>query len=121
MFFIMGISSKEKKLDFNQMTVCSCCGKYGHIEVFMTYMYFSLFFLPLFKWSRRYYVRMTCCGAECEIDSTLGKAIASGEVKELRPENLHFTSSWTGEKRCSFCGYTTTEDFKYCPKCGREL
>ncbi|MFR4404383.1 MAG: zinc-ribbon domain-containing protein [Agathobacter rectalis] len=24
-------------------------------------------------------------------------------------------------KRCSNCGYTTTEDFEFCPKCGRRL
>ena len=24
-------------------------------------------------------------------------------------------------KRCSNCGYTTTDDFEFCPKCGRRL
>jgi len=121
MFFIMGISSKEKKLDFDQMEICSCCGRYGHIEVYMTYMYFSLFFIPLIKWNRRYFVRMTCCNAACEISSQLGKDIAEGKVKHIDLSDLHFTEGNSQYKRCSNCGYTTTEDFQYCPKCGARL
>ena len=121
MFFIMGISSKEKKLEFDQIAICSCCGRYGHIEVYMVYMYFSLFFLPLFKWNKRYFARMTCCNAECELEPDIGRAVASGELKELKMEDLNFESGYRGEKRCSCCGFTTTEDYKYCPKCGREL
>ena len=43
MFFIFGISTKEKDLDFNQTTICPSCDAYGRLEAFMTYSYFSLF------------------------------------------------------------------------------
>ncbi|MDF2952061.1 MAG: hypothetical protein K0S18_1644, partial [Anaerocolumna sp.] len=36
MFFIMGISTSEKKLDFVQTMLCSMCGQYGRYEVYMT-------------------------------------------------------------------------------------
>ena len=49
MFFIMGISNGEKKLAFDQLEICNCCGKYGHLEVYMTYMFFSFFFISDFN------------------------------------------------------------------------
>lgn len=32
MFLIMGISSGEKKLQFDQLEICRFCGRYGHVE-----------------------------------------------------------------------------------------
>ena len=57
MFFIGGISNEEKKLDYVQNTTCPKCGKFSRMEVYMTYMYFSLFFVPIFKWSKKYFVK----------------------------------------------------------------
>ena len=56
MFFIGGISNGEKKLDYIQSTVCPRCEAFGRMEVYMTYMCFSLFFIPIFKWNKKYYV-----------------------------------------------------------------
>ena len=52
MFFIGGISNGEKKLDYIQSTVCPRCEAFGRMEVYMTYMCFSLFFIPIFKWNK---------------------------------------------------------------------
>ena len=119
MFFIIGISQKEKRLDFDQMAVCACCGRYGRYEVYMTYTFFSLFFIPIVQWGKRYFVKATCCGAVCEIDRELGERIRRGEVTELREGDLHFDCHHDAVKRCGNCGYETEEDFQYCPKCGR--
>ena len=37
--------------------------------------------------------------------------------------NRHYygRSSYTDYKRCLNCGYETTEDFVFCPKCGARL
>lgn len=119
MLLIMGICPSEKKLDFEQMIVCPCCGRYGRFEVYLTYMCFSLFFIPIIKWNKRYFVKTTCCNASCEIDRDLGHRIAKGEVTGLNQNDLHFTHDGCGYKQCSFCGYHTDQDFQYCPKCGR--
>ena len=50
MFFIGGITQGQKQLQFHQLVVCSQCGAYGRYQVFMTYMCFSFFFIPIFKW-----------------------------------------------------------------------
>lgn len=118
MFFIMGISQKEKKLDFQQLVICDCCGKYGQIEVYMSYTYFMFFFIPLFKWNRQYYVRMACCGETAMLDDETGSAIASGENVNIDLEKLNFSCGYKHFKRCSNCGFSTSEDFKFCPECG---
>ncbi len=47
MIFIGGISQGQKILDYVKTVICDRCGGYGRYQVFMTYMYFSFFFIPL--------------------------------------------------------------------------
>ena len=90
MIFIGGISQGQKELAYGGSAVlCAICGGYGRYQVIMTYTYFSFFFIPLFKWNRRYYVKTTCCGSVYELDPEVGRAIAGGEDAEIRQEHLH--------------------------------
>lgn len=50
MFLIMGTGQGRKKLNFDQVIVCGHCGRNGHLEVYVAYSYFSLFFIPIIKW-----------------------------------------------------------------------
>lgn len=119
MFFIMGITEGHKEFDFNQVMTCSACGSMGSFRVFMTYTILSLFFIPCFKWNKRYYVQSTCCNAVYELDPELGKRIARGEDVKIQPENLtRVLNRGYTVKRCKNCGFTTEEDFDFCPKCG---
>lgn len=121
MFFIMGINNARKQLNFDQTVICKVCGRYGHIQVFETYTYLMFFFLPIIKWNRHYYVQMSCCNASCEISAELGKDIKKGNVTYLSEDILHFNSGGYRVHRCQNCGFTTEENFAYCPKCGRPL
>ncbi len=126
MFFIMGITDGRKDFDFLQAILCNVCGRYGQYRVFMTYTVLSLFFIPCFKWNKHYYVQTSCCDTVYELDPEVGKRIARGENVEIRPEDLTCTGargygSFRTYKTCTNCGYTTDEDFQFCPKCGREL
>ena len=93
MFFMMGITDGRKDLDFSQLITCNICGKYGSFHVFMTYTVLSLFFIPCFKWNRRYYVRTSCCNTLYELDPEVGKAIPSGGAltADMRPQRILFT------------------------------
>ncbi len=93
MFFVAGISQGEKLLKFSQLLICPNCGRYGRVSVFMRYTCFTFFFIPLFRWNRRYYARMECCGAVCELDPALGKAIARGQTVSIDPNALHFLAA----------------------------
>lgn len=121
MFLIMGINQSEKKLNFDQLVICKCCGKYGRAEVFMTFTYFMLFFIPIFKWNKHYYVKMNCCGSYGEISKELGKSIENGQIKELNLEEINFGNKENVVRHCSYCGFTTMEDYQFCPKCGKEI
>ena len=116
----MGITEGRKDLDCTQLIVCDTCGKYGRYEVFMTYTVLSLFFVPVFKWNRRYYVRTSCCGAVYKLGKETGERIRRGEDVKIDPEDLTPLSVPAG-KRCVHCGFETQEDFEYCPKCGNRF
>ncbi|WP_455903522.1 zinc ribbon domain-containing protein, partial [Clostridium sp.] len=101
-------------------------------QVYMTYMYFSFFFIPIFKWNRRFFVEMSCCGAVYELDPEVGKRLLRGEEVEITESDLTLRQDgngnpWTGSdashrhKVCPSCGFETDEDFSYCPKCGKPL
>ncbi len=124
MFFMMGITSGRKDLDFAQTIICKVCGKYGRYQVFMTYTVLSLFFIPCLKWNKHYYVQTSCCNALYELDPEIGKALERGEKTEILPEHLQRIQQQAygySMKRCSHCGYETAEDFDFCPKCGNRF
>ena len=121
MFFMMGITNGRKDLDFTQTILCNVCGKYGRYQVFMTYTVLSLFFVPCLKWNKRFYVQTSCCNVVYELDPEIGKRILHGENVEIIPEYLTRTGYGNhgySYKKCRNCGFETTEDFEYCPKCG---
>ena len=122
MFFIFGVSSKEERFNFSQTTICKICGSYGRLEAFMTYSYFSLFFIRILKWNKKYYVKATCCGSIYTIDEEFGKAIRRGENVKLEDKDLNpINSNYKSAKYCPSCSSRIEEEFEYCPKCGEKL
>jgi hypothetical protein len=124
LFFIMGISTNEKKLDFVQTILCSKCGQFGRIELYMTYTYFSIFFLPILKWNKQFYVRSSCCNTVYSIDRSLGLRILNGEQIILNEQDLKMMYQGrqeTENNSCPNCGYPLNQDFIFCPKCGCKL
>lgn len=133
MFFICGVNQGQKELPHSQLVVCSSCGGYGRYQVFMTYMCLSLFFIPVLRWGKKYYVKMSCCGTIYELNPETGARVAGGEQVEIGQGDLTLVRSgsrqqWRpgqigqGMRRiCQNCGYETEEDFSFCPKCGGKL
>ena len=122
MFFIIGITNGRRDFDHNQVMTCPICGAYGSFRVFMTYTVLSLFFIPTFKWGKHYYVETTCCNTVYELDPEVGKRIARGDDVQIRQEDLtRVMGQGYSVKRCQNCGYTTDEDFEFCPKCGNRF
>lgn len=144
MFLMIGMNQGRKDLNYDQLVICTQCGQYGRYRVFMTFTQLLLFFIPCFKWGRKYYVQMSCCGTVYELDPAIGERIARGDQVQISPSDLTRTGISGGtagmngygsgygsgdgnsgyshmRKRCASCGYETTEDFAYCPKCGSSL
>ena len=136
MFFMIGVTEGQKNLDYRQPAECGACGRYGAYEVFMTFTQLLLFFIPVFKWNRQYFVKMSCCDTVYTLDPAVGAAIERGEQVTIRPADL-VRIQWTGNAgnsysstaesegrvhhRCVICGYETDEDFDFCPKCGQRF
>lgn len=123
MFFVFAISNGEKRLDYSQTMICSKCGQFGRLEVYMTYMYFSLFFIPLIFWNRKYYVKSSCCNTVYSLNPDIGKRIRRGEHVDLSDNHLEpvALSRHSPNKSCANCAYLSEADFDYCPKCGSRL
>lgn len=119
MFFIGGIATGKKVFSFRQMITCKVCGRYSSISVFMTYTYFSFFFIPLFKWNKQYFAVSNCCETLFSIPKHLGESIARGENITLQDDDL--TMVYHGQKHCPHCGIAIENNFVYCPKCGEKL
>lgn len=126
MFFICSISQGRKLLDYTKTIICSLCGGYGRYQVYMTYSYFSVFFIPVIKWDRQYYVQMSCCNTIYGLNAEKGKLINRRELVEITEQDLTIiepgkrTAEWS-QKNCVNCGYETSENFEYCPKCGQRF
>lgn len=122
MFFIGGISNGEKKLDYVQSIVCPRCGAFGRMEVYITYMCFSFFFIPIFKWNKKYFVKNTCCNSIYILDNEIGLKISKGDNISISENDLQLIdSNQPSINRCLNCGYIGDQDFQYCPKCGQKL
>ena len=126
MFLMIGVTQGRKDLAHDQLVICAQCGAYGRYRVFMTFPQLLLFFIPCFRWGRKYYVEMSCCGTVYELNPEIGERISRGENAQIGPADLRIVSSGTGRsakmvRRCRACGYQTEEDFAFCPKCGEPL
>ena len=122
MFFVMGINDRREDIDFTQTVICDVCGSYGRYNVFMICSVLTLFFIPVFKWNKRYYVEMSCCHTLYELNSETAEALIYGEINEIRPEDLILIKQNNHSyKKCTYCGYETEEDFEFCPKCGNRF
>lgn len=122
MFLIFGIDRGQKRLKFGQAIVCPCCGKYGRLDVFSVYTFFSLFFIPIIKWDKNYSAKTSCCSTVYSVPTDLGNSIESGESVILRPEDLQIISNGRTNRVCCACGYGTDDaDFRFCPACGSRL
>lgn len=122
MLFIGGISNAEKKLDYVQSILCPRCGSFGRMEVYMTYMCFSFFFIPVLKWNKKFFVKNTCCNSIYILNYELGLKISRGENLSISENDLKLTTyNQPTVNKCSHCGYVGNEDFQYCPKCGQKL
>lgn len=123
MFLLIGVNERREDLDFTQVITCDECGAFGRFNVFVVCTVLYLFFIPVWKWNRRYYVETSCCHSLYELDPEVGAMIERGEDVHIGEEDLTLVHSsyQQGLKRCAYCGYETKEDFDYCPKCGRRF
>lgn len=124
MFFIFGISDKERLIKSQNMYTHNRCGKWGRIDIFVVETVLSLFFIPTFRWNRRFYAHFSCCNYTMELDSDLGKEILRNPNRNLTAKDLNDYQSYNREYKkpyCKNCGKELNGDFSYCPYCGMQV
>ena len=122
MFFIFGINSRQEDLGNVSAGTCKVCEKRGNYQAFVTYQVLSIFFLPIIKWDRKYYLREKSCGSLFEIDEELGRDIEAGRNINISASDMKLISTFYRQTRtCPTCGYQADLSFDYCPKCGQGL
>ncbi|KPU43633.1 hypothetical protein OXPF_30750 [Oxobacter pfennigii] len=118
MFFIgiFGIQNKVKELkEFTD--VCCSCGKYSRMKLLYEYNCFHIFFLPLFKWGRKYFLEARCCRRVFEVpDNYIDELLEADTVdfSRLTEINMPYTL-------CPNCRNYVDSGYKFCPNCGSKL
>jgi len=119
MFFvgIFGIQNKSRLIREFDNVVCPNCGRLSRTELIESYSYFHFFFIPLFKWGRRYFLRLRCCGTLYEVDRDYADQLKSGDTIDF--DRLKKMGSAGGF--CPNCGNYVNPGFNFCPRCGAKL
>jgi ribosomal protein L32 len=120
-FFIVGVNTAAKELGTIPNTVCLSCGAYARLTVTVIYSVFSLFFIPLFKWNRRYIATASCCNAVFEIDADAGRDFERGRTDTIDSKRMHKTSEYTAPSDCPYCGAVLPPGAHFCYNCGRPM
>lgn len=130
MFFIgvFGIEQKEKKINRVENITCKCCNRTISGELIKSYQFFHFFFIPIFKWSERFYLICNNCNMIYTIPLEKGKKIETGEDSSITYWDLneagynHYrdnnNNEYSTKTICKRCGEEINESFKYCPNCG---
>ena len=126
MFLMIGVTDGQDTLYYDRLVYFSHLGRAVNVTVFVTFTQLLLFFIPTFKWNRHYYVQLPN-GEVYELHADVGQQIARGRDVEIKESDL-FTSSSANfygggfdGYNCPHCGYPITDDFDFCPKCGKRL
>ena len=123
MFFIgiFGIDQKEKELRVFDNIICGSCGRLTRGVLTKSYSYFHIFFIPTFRWSKHYYLKLRCCGAVYEADEAYAQTLLT--ASDINFSRLTNVSSGLGGfddlyAKCPHCGAQIDESFSWCPYCG---
>lgn len=126
MFFIgiFGIEEKHKEIRNIQNVVCKGCQRMTTYQLIEKYNFFHFFFIPIFKWNYRYYLKCRSCTVVFEIPKELGERLKLGENPVINDMDLNPVFRGENYKtriRCSNCGSEMEMGFQYCPHCGYKL
>ncbi len=84
MFFVYGWGENSKRYKRYKNISCYGCGR-GSVpaQAAMQYSYVSLFFIPLIKWNRRYFLQCPYCGSVRAIGKNEFLALKKGPQEPM--------------------------------------
>jgi hypothetical protein len=121
MFLIFGFTNGANDIGVRKCRFFSCCGNYGVMAtVTCTFQQFTLFFIPIFRFGKRYFVSCPNCGTIYEITKEEGRRIQREYAAEINPDAL-FIVQGANKKTCPNCKCSIDPRSRYCPNCGTSL
>ena len=122
MFFFFAVMPFQEKLDYPISGICQNCGNVCSYDILMSGSTFTLFFIPIFRFGKKYFVRINCCDSFYLLNSDIGKKIERGTLVAFSEADLTYISGkLTKYKNCPHCGQEVENDFIHCPRCGVKL
>ena len=122
MFFfgIFGTGEDKKEIKVFTNVICPKCGVYTRARLVMYYRYFHFFFIPLFKFSRKYFATCPGCASVFSVPDWCGKRAAELGTFSVSPDQLTLIRRVSPE-RCPNCGAHTDSGDSFCRNCGHKL
>jgi uncharacterized Zn-finger protein len=121
MFFFIAVTSGSKELGKRRCQYFPCCEITSALaSVTCVYQQFIFFFLPIFRFGKRYFVSCPKCGAVYEIDREEGRRLERDPNMEIRPDRM-FRVAGNAVKFCPHCGARVEPGNRFCPNCGSKL
>jgi hypothetical protein len=121
MFFIIGITNGANDLGIRKCKFFTCCASDEVMASFTCrFNQFILFFIPLFRFHKRYFVSCPNCGTIYEMSKEEGQRLESDYSAEINPDAL-FIVQGASKKICPNCKCSVAPDCRFCPNCGNSL
>lgn len=121
MFFIVGITSGAHDLGVRKCGFFPCCSANGVMApVTCTFQQFTFFFLPLFRFGKRYFASCPNCGAVYELSADEGKRMEKDYTAEIDPRKMYIIQG-AYRRTCPNCNSPVDQNCNYCPNCGASL
>lgn len=111
MFFFFAITQRQREVD-QQRISCPSCQNSEMAHVFEVYQVLMIFFIPVWKWGRRYIVRFEDCGSVYEWQKT---------TDTIQWEDLKLLQKGSSSKICPYCLSSIDASYTYCPHCGKPM
>lgn len=121
MFLIFGFTNGQNSIGTRRCRFFTCCSTGDTMAyVTCTYQQFTLFFIPLFRFNKRYLVTCPGCGMVYEIPKEEGQRLERDYAAEINP-NLMYAVHRSNKKICPNCKCAVDQNSRYCPNCGTSL
>jgi len=121
MFLIFGFTNGTSDIGTHKCCFFSCCGASGAMGVVTcTFQQFTLFFIPIFRFGKRYFVTCPSCGTVYEMSKEEGRRIEHDYTAEIDPNSIYVVQR-SSRKVCPNCKCAVDQSSRYCPNCGTSL
>lgn len=122
MFFFFAVTSDTRELGRRKCRYFPCCGVTDAMAVVTcASQRFIFFFIPLFRFGKRYFISCPNCGSVYEIARDEGKRLERDPSAEVNPEKIHRLAGGRAAHYCPHCGAPVEPGNLFCPHCGQKL